>query len=1104
MIYKVILLLLELLTCFSYILCYCSRYGRYKYCNGLTDKDEVKFFDVSVSFAPEVETFSLIKEHIRVIREYIESSDEFNMTNATKHNDTSYHIEDEILFMESFISSFSLQSNITTPFSTNGVTINAVSEEINNCKLTNIFEVNTDDMGESIKNHLITKLIPEFDYINRTISVIPWNVVNNTIYSVVPEIQRIAYKLSLIFTAISTNIDLIRFYSGNRDVKKSQWEALQMASLSRGYSRYIIETLPLASSLILISPNSEDNFSFISEMGMNLSLEYPKKLIDKLQFINTELKSDFNCVEFFRDSDTKKTCIVCSTLFLTLFFRLQCHFLETGVSREVILGIRLIEETKSHLNQLYNFALSIWNSYYYKLHESNSHYTPPKPYISWLALKLKLYDQFRIIMNFYKKIEQSSTLDLHINYSFSKKEKRDTEINNYIELKVMDSILNLEGLKKCEVETIEKITDTYNKIVAVSEYSPRDILFGSSNKLSNSLNAVSIIIGAFSDGEFINYTIENIKDKKYELTSKECGALHREINHIDSQPSEFIEIFNKYLYCKYKLDIQISQQFSLKNRFEIVKRALRKITIYTRNLLFDKLRERKNNIELDEFPKFHISFVKLLSQFQIILGMAKIIRTKLKAVSKNLSGLIPEVEYCVSSLEKYKMKLASHIFNREHYYRRKGINKDKHNITYLLSPLTTSLGPSIIDSTGNNLKKSINELRYKISLLDKFVTLSRNILIRRRGFLQNSVQNHNKNLLIYSTALRIYDNKDELYIASEFTKAVYRTLKKVIKTVAEPLNVNNSEMNASFIDFGASGSCNYKNEILSLKNSEYLGCRLYVKIVEMIQVDELYNLIQKQIITTDNTERKIYFEISGLFDEIWPNFEVKGKKQNFKRLSSKSYLLKSLLENMTIFYGLSKNSLVPYTRGIYNFSCLFDFLVGSIETIEDSTKVIPIIYLRKSSKMRLKKIGLFIKAIFARKERIKRQKRKSLEKEIKKLGKVLLGLEPYVINIDTSFKVNIESLSFIKIETMNVIKKLFHLYIHCIYSTLKKIISTGINNGHITSEVGEEWSHFIQQLNFIKNSMLNQLSTILVSFHFIMLHVIITIFKATFHSEFRD
>ncbi|KAH8738862.1 hypothetical protein FG386_000728 [Cryptosporidium ryanae] len=1101
--YKIVLLFFVILICYSQILCSCSDDYRYKYCNSHTDRDKVKFFDVSVSLAPEVETFSLIKEHVKAIREYIECSDELNITSSIQYNDTSYQIEDEIMFMESFIS-FSSQSNMTTPFSTNGVTIDTISEEVNNCKLTNLLEVSSDGMEESIRNHLITKVIPEFDHINRTITVIPWNMINNTINNLIPEIQRISYKLSLICTSIGMNIDLIKHYSSNRDVKKSQWEALQMASLSRGYFRYIIETLPLAASLILISPKSKDDFSFISGMEMNLSLEYPKKLIDKLKYGNIGVKNNFNCIDFFRDNDTKKTCVVCSTLFLTLFSRLQCYFLETGVSREVILGVRLIEEIHSHIDQLYTYVLSIWNGYYYKLHKNSSHYIPPKPFISWKALKLRLYDQFRIIMNFHKKVEQSSTLDLNINSLFSKKKKKDTEINNYIELKVMDSISNLDGLKNDELETIEKITDTYNKIVSASEYSPKDILFGSNNKLSNSLNAVSIIIGAFVDDEFINFAIENIKEIKYDISSKECGRLHREINYTDSQHSKFIEVFNKYLYCKYKLDIQIAHQFSLKNKFEIIKRALRKITISSRNLLFEKLRERKNKIKVNGFSGFQVSFIKLLLQFQIILGMTKIIKTKLRMVSRNLSGLIPEIEYCVSSLEKFKMKLASHIFNGEHYYRIKGINKDKNNATYLLSPLITSIGPSIIDSTGDHLKKTIDELRYKISLLDKFVTLSRNILLGRRNILQNSANNQDKNLQVYSTALRIYDNKDELYVASEFIKVVYRTLKKIIRTLTKPLSVSKNEMDSNFIDFGINGSCNYKNDVFSLKNSEYLGCRLYVKMTEMIQVDELYTLIHKQIIKTDNTERKIYFEISGLFDEMWSDFEVKGQKLNFKRLSSKLYLLKSLLENVIIFNGVLKNSLVPYTHGTYNFSSLFDFLVGNIEAIEDSTKEIPIIYLRQKLKMRLRKMGLFIKAIFVRKERIKREQRKSIEREIKKLRNILLGLEPHVINIDISFKVNIENLNFIKIESMNRIKKLFYLYIHCIYSTLTKIISTGKVSKHITSEVGDEWNNFIQQLEVVKNSILNQLKAILVSFYFITSQLIITTFEATFYSEFRD
>ena len=133
------------------------------------------------------------------------------------------------------------------------------------------------------------------------------------------------------------------------------------------------------------------------------------------------------------------------------------------------------------------------------------------------------------------------------------------------------------------------------------------------------------------------------------------------------------------------------------------------------------------------------------------------------------------------------------------------------------------------------------------------------------------------------------------------------------------------------------------------------------------------------------------------------------------------------------------------------------------------------------AKLFFKSVGSAIKGIFVKKERIKRKEKKDLEKEVVKLSKILLNLEAYIVNIDVSFKVNLEKLSFIRVETANRIKNLFYLYIHCIYTTLRSTILKGTLSKRIPEEAKNEWSEFIEQLNVVQASLFNQLNTILVS-----------------------
>lgn len=1041
----------------------------------------VKYFEVSVTSNAEYNTMKNIREHMNLLEHYNDQlySSTGNLTNLG--NTSASSIEDDVLFMESFISSFSAQSNISAPFSTNGVTINSIPVHEVSCSSAAIFETSNEDIYTSINHHLISKLIPDFDHINRTISVIPWKVIDNTILNMIPEIQKISYEFVLICTSISNNIELLKFYSNNSDIKHVQWEALQMASFARGYSRYILETLSLATSLVLIAPNSKEDPSIFPNINFFSIIKYPREIMKKLSEIQIEEKKNYDCADFFGSDDFYNSCTFCLSIFLTLYSRIQCQFIEVGVSRESILGVRWIEEIYSHITQLNRLLLSVWNHFVIERYPNSSHYTPPKPTISWKAFKLKLYEEFRIGLNFQQKIKQSSELDLSDNIFLNRNSKKDSDIDSYVELQCMDSISNIQELNIAEIDILEEITRVYNKIIDSMNFSDTEMMLGSVTKLSNSLISIAIILGTYGDKNLINLTVQSLRER-HDISNETCKRLHREVVIDDDFNQHILTVtFVKYIYCKNSINLQINRQISLKYRYELMNKFLRKILISTKNSLFERIRERVSASKMNVNINFNKSFTKYLLQLQTILGLVKIIRSKIYEINKNVNELLQSTDYNILGLEKFKIKLISFFFNNRYFFLEKGITGDLNDISYPLTPITVSLGPYLFDIIGKNLKMTVNKLRSKISLLNKLISFSRIILVKRRRTINNRSNYYEKNNILYSTALRIYNSRDELMIINSFTKVLYRTLKNLGSTSIKPAVANELVDRNYRFDFGKDDKCNLKNDILSLKDTELIGCKLFNKVIEIIQVDELFSLLQKQFINIDNTERKIYYEVSVLFDEIWPNHNLDGNKVVFKNLSSKLYTLKSLLENMMIFNGIARNSLVPYIHDIKNSACLYDFLVGSLSNLETSIKEFPFDINSRGPRAFFKRIRNTIRGIFIKNERIKNKEIKVIQNEVIKLSRTLLSLEPYIINIDISFNINIEKLRFIRIESQERIRKLFYLYTHCIYSTLKNTILVGSLEKHLPVEIKDEWNEFVKQLNIVQTSLFGQLYLILVS-----------------------
>ncbi|KAJ1613420.1 signal peptide-containing protein [Cryptosporidium canis] len=1043
----------------------------------IQNKADFKYFEVSVTSSAGLNTIRSIKEHISALDNYNDQSyGSIGGLNDSINTNVS-SIEDDVLFMESFISSFSTQSNISAPFSTNGVTVSSIPVHEFSCNSDTIFDTSSDDMHTSIYHHLISKLIPDLDQINRTVSVIPWRVMDNAIQIMLPEIQKLSYELTIISTSISNNIELLRFYSNSSDIKAVQWEALQMASFARGYSRYILETASLASSLVLIAPKSKEP-SIFSDIRFFSALEYPREILKRLREGHIKKKKNYECTEFFDNIDIYNSCTLCFSIFLTLYSRLQCQFIEVGVSRESILGVRWLEEIHSHLTQLNKLLLSMWNHFVVERHTNSSHYTPPKPTISWMAFKLKLYEEFRMGVNFQQRIKQNSQLYLNDNIFFNRYSKKDSDIDSYIGLKCMNFISNMQDLNSTEVYIIEEIIKVYNEIIDSMNYSRTEMMFGSITKLSNSLVSIAVVLGTYGDRSLINLTLQSLREK-YDISNDSCRKLHRDVVISDNfDHSVLTNIYVKYIYCKNSLSLQINRQISIQYRFELAQKFLRKILISTRNSLFEKIRERatyKKNVNIS----FDNSFTKYLSQFQIILGFTKIIRSKSNEINYNLGELLKFTDDSILSLEKFKIKLVSFIFNNRYFFLEKGITEELNDISYPLTPMTISLGPYLFDILGKSLKMTVNKLRSKISLLNKLISFSRVILVKRRRTVNNRLNYLEKNKTLYSTALRIYNNRDELIVINNFTKSLYKTLKSLgrasFKTAVPKQLV---DKNYHF-DFGKDDRCNLKNNILALKETELIGCKLFNKMVEMIQIDELFSLLQKQFINIDNTERKIYYEVSVLFDEIWPDRHFNGDKVQFRNISSRLYTLKSLLENMMIFNGIARNSLVPYLQGMKNSACLYDFLIGNIGDLEKDVNEFPFDINTRGFGAFFKRLGNTVKGIFNRTVRIRNKEKKTIEREVTQLSRALFSLEPYVINIDISFNLNIEKLRFVKIESQERIRKLFYLYTHCIYSTLKSTVSAGSVEKHLPTSIKDEWSEFIKHLNIVQASLLNQLYLIL-------------------------
>ncbi|OII72109.1 uncharacterized protein cubi_01442 [Cryptosporidium ubiquitum] len=1076
------LIFLALIIYLNVIASYCKRSKKAEcsFEKNLEDNANIRYFEVSVTSNTELNTIKNIREHVSLLEKYNDQSYELAGNSTNLKNSSSSLIDDDILFLESFISSFSTQSNISAPFSTNGVTIDSVPIHETNCNSDLIFETNNEDINISINNHLISKLIPDFDQINRTISVIPWKVIDNIVLNLVPEIQKISYEFALICTSISNNIELLKSFSNGSDIKHVQWEALQMASFARGYSRYILETVSLAMSLVLIAPDSKAEPSVLSDINFYSIIKHPKELLNKLSEQKVEEKKNYECIDFFVDKDIKNSCIFCFSIFLTLYSRIQCQFVEVGISRESILGIRWLEEIHSHINQLDKFLLSVWNHFVIEKYPNSSHYIPPKPTISWKAFKLKLYEEFRIGLNFQQKIKLNSELDLSDHIFLNRRSKKDSEINNYIELKYMDSISNILELNQIEIDVIEETIKVYNNIIELMNFSQNGVLLGSITKLSNSLMSIAIILGTYGDKHLINIALQSLKENHRDIPSEECKRLHREViidEYFDQ--STLTNIFVKYIYCKNDLSSQINRQISLHFKYELTKKFLKRILISTRNSLFDRIRERVSASKVNAEINFKRSFTRYLSQFQVILGLVKIIRIKMDETNAKLNELLQLTDYYILNLEKFKIKLTSFIFNNRYFFLEKGVIGELNDTSYPLTPITISLGPYLFDIAGKNLRATINKLRSKISLLNKLISFSRNILIKRRYNINEGLNYQEKNKILYSTALRIYNNRDELIVINTFTMVLYKTLKNLGNSSLKPVKNEFISENYRF-DFGKDDRCNLKSDILSLKETELIGCKLFNKMVEIIQIDELFSLLQKQFIIIDNTERKIYYEISVLFDKIWPHRNFINNIL-FKNLSSKLYTLKSLLENMLIFNGIARNSLVPYINGMNNFECLYDFSLGSISSLENAIKEFPFNISSKGPKAFFKNITSAIKGIFIKSERTKNREKKAIVKEVTRLSKILFSLEPYVINIDISFKLNVEKLRFIKIESQERIRKLFYLYIHCIYSTLKSTIFVGNLEKRFPIEVREEWNEFIKQLNIVQASLFGQLYLILVS-----------------------
>lgn len=1079
---------------------YCRRNRKTKYSSekNLYNNADVKYFEVGITSNTELNTIKSIREHINLLENYNDQSYDSaaNLTNSK--NFSKSLIDDDVLFMESFISSFSAQSNISAPFSTNGVTIHSIPIHSTNCNSDIIFETSNEDINVSTNNHLISNLIPDLDQINRTISVIPWKVINNTILNLVPEIRKISYEFALICTSISNNIELLKFYSNSSDIKHVQWEALQMASFARGYSRYVLETVSLAVSLASISPDSKDEPSIFSDINFYSIIKHPNKLLNKLNENRLEEKENYECMDFFGERDVNGSCIFCFSIFLTLYSRIQCQYVEVGISRESILGVRWLEEIHSHIYQLNKFLLSVWNHFVIEKHPNSSHYTPPKPSISWKAFKLKLYEEFRIGLNLQQRIKLNSELDLSDNIFFNRYSKKESDINNSIELKFMESITNSLELNPAEMNIIEETIRVYNIIIDSMNFSQNEILLGSITKLSNSLMSVAIILGTYGDKNLINLTIQSLKEKHTDILSEKCKKLHREVITNDYfDQNTFTSIFVKYIYCKNNLGLEISKQVSLQYRYELTKNFLRKILISTRNSLFERIRERVSASKVNEKINFKNSFTKFLSQFQVIMGLVKIIRIKMEEINSRLNELLKLTDYYILNLEKFKIKLISFIFNDRYFFLEKSIVGELNDASYPIIPITVSLGPYLFDIAGSNLKMTVNKLRSKISLLNKLISFSRNIFIKRRYTINDGSNYHTKNKILFSTALRIYNNRDELIVINTFTIFLYKTLKNLGRTsLKTAITKKLIDENYRF-DFGKDDRCNLKNNILSLKETEFIGCKLFNKVIEIIQIDELFSLLQKQFVNVDNAERKIYYEISSLFDEIWTIHNLNGNKVVFKNLSSKLYTLKSLLENMLIFSGIARNSLVPYINDMKNSECLYDFLLGSISSFESTVKEFPFIINSKGPSAFFKNIASAIKGIFSRSERIKNREKHIITKEVTKFSKILSSLEPYIINIDISFNLNVEKLRFIKIESQERIRKLFYLYTHCIYSTLKNTIMVGNLEKHFPTEVKEEWNEFIRQLNIVQASLLGQLYLILVS-KFLSVRTLFTFLKPLF------
>ncbi|KAF7459270.1 site-2 protease family protein [Cryptosporidium felis] len=1057
----------------------CKKNGGKKYRVEYTSNfiGRIKHFEVGVTSSTELEAMRHIREHVSLLKSYNDQPGIVNKEGMYSHDSNSSNIEDDVLFMESFISSFSTHSNLTAPFSTNGVSIGTIPIKNNNCNSNILFDVNNEEINISVNNHILTKLIPEFDQINRTLSVIPWRVIENTIYNIIPKIQKLSYEFTLICTSISNNLKLMKYYSDDSDIKEMRWDALQMASFARGYSRYVIEISSLAMSLILIAPGSESDSSIISDIDIYSILNYPRRLLNKLNSSPIEKRYNYECVEIF-GRDVNDSCVFCYTLFLTLYSRMQCQFLEIGISREAILGIKWVEEIHSHISQLNRFVFSIWSRYSEDQIPNNSHYKPPSPFISWKAFKLKLYEEFRIGLNFQQKIKQSSELDLN-NYIFSKKQNN-SEINNYVDLKMMDSIQGTRNLSGTEKEIIEQIIAVYNQIIRRIDIPSNEITLGSTTKLSNSIASVMIIIGTYGDKELINSTLKNMREKNVDISNDECRKLHREIK-MDGNFSQnnYINILCKYFVCKHSLDFQINTQISLHHRLELAKRIMRKIIISTKNSLYEKIRDKASLSNLDENIEFNDSLTKLLSQFQTLLGLVRIIGSKFDGINVKIKEKIQLIEQVILSFEKFKLRFVGFIFNTKHYFLDRGMDGELNSISYPLSPIMVSLGPSLFDSAGNSLKKMTTKLRSKISLLNKLVTFSRNIMVKRRYTIHNSFNSHDKNTMFYSTALRIHNNRDELTISNDYTITLYKTIKKIGHSALKPIFEGELIDENYHFYFGRDGKCELKYDILSLKKSNYVGCLLYNRLIELIQIDELFSLLQRQFISIDNTERKIYYEIAVLFDKTWNDFDNKGSSNTFKNISSKLYTLKSLVENMLIFNGIAKNSLVPYVYKRKSSLCLFDFLTDSIDSLENNMRLAEFDFNSRKPRIILKNIALAFKRIFNKRERLKARDRRNIIKDIKKFSKMVLGLEPYIINIDISFKVNVEKLSFINIESSERIRKLFYLYTHCIYSTLKSTVLKGTLGKRLSLDVKSEWKEFIKRLNTVQTSLFNQLQTVL-------------------------